>query len=72
MLDLNCKAPDLDNLYVVGGSFFLGSSGGPTFTSMANALCVGGVTCTTDSGGSSEQSAHNLSYPDLLIQDATP
>lgn len=42
VLDINCKAHDLDNLYVVDGSFFVSSSGvNPTLTIIANALRVG-------------------------------
>lgn len=41
-LDLNCKAHDLDNLYVVDGSFFISSGAvNPTLTIVANALRVG-------------------------------
>jgi len=41
-LDVNCKAHDLDNLYVVDGSFFPSSSAvNPGLTIMANALRVG-------------------------------
>ena len=41
-LDRNCKAHDLDNLYVVDGSFFPSSSAvNPALTIMANALRVG-------------------------------
>jgi choline dehydrogenase-like flavoprotein len=41
-LDLNCKAHDLDNLYVVDGSFFPScGSVNPALTIMANALRVG-------------------------------
>jgi choline dehydrogenase-like flavoprotein len=41
-LDINCKAHDLDNLYVVDTSFFPGSSAvNPALTAMANALRVG-------------------------------
>ncbi len=41
-LDVNCKAHDLDNLYVVDGSFFPSSSAvNPALTIMANALRVG-------------------------------
>ena len=43
VLDLNCKAHDLDNLYVVDSSFFVSSSAvNPTLTIAANALRVGG------------------------------
>jgi choline dehydrogenase-like flavoprotein len=42
VLDRNCKANDLDNLYVVDGSFFPSSSAvNPALTIMANALRVG-------------------------------
>jgi len=41
-LDVNCKAHDMDNLYVVDGSFFPSSSAvNPALTIMANALRVG-------------------------------
>ncbi len=41
-LDINCKAHDLDNLYVVDGSFFVSSSSvNPSLTIIANALRVG-------------------------------
>ena len=41
-LDVNCKAHDLDNLYVVDTSFFCSSSAvNPALTAMANALRVG-------------------------------
>jgi choline dehydrogenase-like flavoprotein len=41
-LDANCKAHDLDNLYVVDGSFFPSSGAvNPALTIMANALRVG-------------------------------
>jgi choline dehydrogenase-like flavoprotein len=41
-LDVNCKAHDLDNLYVVDASFFPSSSAvNPGLTTMANALRVG-------------------------------
>jgi choline dehydrogenase-like flavoprotein len=40
-LDIHCKAHDLDNLYVVDGSFFVSSSAvNPTLTIIANALRV--------------------------------
>jgi choline dehydrogenase-like flavoprotein len=42
VLDLDCKAHDLDNLYVVDGSFFPSSSAvNPALTIIANALRVG-------------------------------
>ena len=41
-LDVNCKAHDLDNLYVVDTSFFPSSSAvNPALTAMANAMRVG-------------------------------
>ena len=41
-LDVNCKAHDLDNLYVVDTSFFPSSSAvNPSLTAIANALRVG-------------------------------
>jgi choline dehydrogenase-like flavoprotein len=41
-LDVNCKAHDLENLYVVDGSFFPSSGAvNPALTIMANALRVG-------------------------------
>jgi choline dehydrogenase-like flavoprotein len=54
-LDANCKAHDLDNLYVVDTSFFPSSSAvNPALTAMANAMRVGdhllerlGATTTT-------------------------
>jgi choline dehydrogenase-like flavoprotein len=43
VLDLNCRAHDVDNLYVVDGSFFPSSAAvNPTLTIIANALRVGG------------------------------
>jgi choline dehydrogenase-like flavoprotein len=42
VLDVNCRAHELDNLYVVDGSFFPSSSAvNPALTIMANALRVG-------------------------------
>jgi choline dehydrogenase-like flavoprotein len=42
VLDVNCRAHDVDNLYVVDGSFFLSSAAvNPTLTIIANALRVG-------------------------------
>lgn len=41
VLDLNCRTHDVNNLYVVDGSFFPSNSGvNPTLTIMANALRV--------------------------------
>jgi len=42
VLDLDCRAHDVDNLYVVDGSFFVSSGAvNPTLTIIANALRVG-------------------------------
>jgi choline dehydrogenase-like flavoprotein len=42
VLDANCKAHDLDNLYVADASFFVSSSAvNPSLTIMANAMRVG-------------------------------
>lgn len=42
VLDVNCKAHEVDNLYVVDGSFFVSSSAvNPSLTIIANALRVG-------------------------------
>ena len=42
VLDVNCKAHELDNLYVVDASFFPSSSAvNPALTVIANALRVG-------------------------------
>jgi choline dehydrogenase-like flavoprotein len=41
-LDVNCRAHEVDNLYVVDGSFFVSSAAvNPALTIMANALRVG-------------------------------
>ncbi len=40
-LDLNCRTHDIDNLYVVDGSFFPSNAGvNPTLTIVANAIRV--------------------------------
>jgi choline dehydrogenase-like flavoprotein len=42
VLDLNCRTHDVDNLYVVDGSFFVSSGAvNPSLTIIANALRVG-------------------------------
>ncbi|MFK8186547.1 MAG: GMC family oxidoreductase [Phormidesmis sp.] len=42
VLDINCKSHDIDNLYVVDGSFFPSSAAvNPSLTIMANAMRVG-------------------------------
>jgi choline dehydrogenase-like flavoprotein len=60
-LDVNCRAHDVDNLYVVDGSFFPSSAAvNPALTIVANALRVGdhlkqrlGVASTTDRSSNS-------------------
>lgn len=52
VLDLNCKAHELDNLYVVDGGFFVSSSAvNPTLTIIANALRVADHLLERFSGG---------------------
>jgi len=42
VLDINCRTHDIDNLYVVDGSFFPSSSAlNPSLTIIANALRIG-------------------------------
>jgi choline dehydrogenase-like flavoprotein len=42
VLNLDCRAHDVDNLYVVDGSFFVSSGAvNPTLTIVANALRAG-------------------------------
>lgn len=42
VLDINCKTHEIDNLYVIDGSFFVSSTAvNPALTIMANALRVG-------------------------------
>jgi choline dehydrogenase-like flavoprotein len=42
VLDVNCKAHEVDNLYVVDTSFFVSISAvNPSLTAMANAMRVG-------------------------------
>jgi choline dehydrogenase-like flavoprotein len=44
VLDINCKTHDLDNVYVVDGSFFVSSSAvNPSLTIIANAIRVGEI-----------------------------
>ncbi len=51
-LDANCKAHDVDNLYVVDGSFFPSSGAvNPALTIMANALRVGDRLLSRLAGG---------------------
>ncbi len=42
LLDINCKAHEIDNLYVVDGSFFVSSGAvNPSLAIIANAIRVG-------------------------------
>jgi choline dehydrogenase-like flavoprotein len=44
VLDRNCKAHELDNLYVVDTSFFVSANAiNPTLTTVANAMRVGDI-----------------------------
>jgi choline dehydrogenase-like flavoprotein len=57
-LDLNCRAHDVDNLYVVDTSFFPSSSAvNPALTAMANALRVGDHLLERLAAGASEQAS---------------
>jgi choline dehydrogenase-like flavoprotein len=65
-LDVNCKAHDLDNLYVVDGSFFPSSGAvNPALTIMANALRVGDH--LLNRLGASHVSARASSIPRIRI-----
>jgi len=65
VLDLNCRAHDLDNLYVVDGSFFVSSGAvNPTLTIVANALRVGDH--LLERLGKSASAARRLNGPDVL------
>lgn len=58
VLDVNCRAHDLDNLYVVDSSFFPSSSAvNPSLTIMANALRVGEVLLERLGAGALERRA---------------
>lgn len=68
-LDANCKAHDVDNLYVVDGSFFPSSAAvNPALTIMANALRVGdhlldrlGVSSSEHAaGGTTKREIHSV------------
>jgi choline dehydrogenase-like flavoprotein len=61
VLDVNCKAHDLDNLYVVDGSFFPSSGAvNPALTIMANALRVGDHLLDRLSASAFEQAGADL------------
>jgi choline dehydrogenase-like flavoprotein len=67
-LDINCKAHDLDNLYVVDGSFFPSSAAvNPALTIIANALRVGDhllerLAATTVSKTITDRSTQDVKY----------
>jgi choline dehydrogenase-like flavoprotein len=65
-LDVNCKAHDLDNLYVVDTSFFPSSSAvNPALTAMANALRVGDHLLERLGAGQARNGAMNAVPADL-------
>jgi choline dehydrogenase-like flavoprotein len=60
-LDVNCKAHELDNLYVVDGSFFPSSGAvNPALTIMANALRVGDHLLDCFGNRASEGASHAI------------
>ncbi len=67
-LDINCRAHDLDNLYVVDGSFFPSSAAvNPALTIIANALRVGDhllerLAATTVSKAISDSTRQDVKY----------
>ena len=70
VLDVNCKTHDLDNLYVVDGSFFPSSNAvNPALTIMANALRVGDhlldrlSVSTSSISKNAQQVAHGTAVP---------
>ncbi len=73
VLDLNCRAHDVDNLYVVDGSFFVSSGAvNPTLTIVANALRVGDHLLERLGGSDTSMLRHNrtLRYavgPELAV-----
>jgi choline dehydrogenase-like flavoprotein len=78
VLDLNCRVHDVDNLYVVDGSFFVSSGAvNPTLTIIANAIRVGDHLLQLMAGGAAMQdeevgSAENglNRFPRLLTSSA--
>ncbi|MFN8572997.1 MAG: GMC family oxidoreductase [Gemmatimonadaceae bacterium] len=62
-LDVNCKSHDVDNLYVVDGSFFPSSGAvNPALTIMANALRVGDHLLERLGVSTREPATHTLSF----------
>jgi choline dehydrogenase-like flavoprotein len=62
-LDVNCKAHDLDNLYVVDTSFFPSSSAvNPALTAIANSLRVGDHLLERLGAAKPERRPENLAY----------
>ena len=67
-LDVNCKAHDLDNLYVVDGSFFPSSAAvNPALTIMANALRVGNHLLERLGVSSSEYARNGQQKREVLV-----
>lgn len=72
VLDLNCRAHDVDNLYVVDGSFFVSSGAvNPTLTIVANALRVGDhllerLGARNSSAAKSNGAMNNLIVPEVM------
>jgi choline dehydrogenase-like flavoprotein len=65
-LDINCKAHDLDNLYVVDGSFFPSSAAvNPALTIIANALRVGDHLLERLAASSVTRASAESSTPDV-------
>ena len=71
VLDLNCRAHDLDNLYVVDGSFFVSSGAvNPTLTIVANALRVGDHLLERLGGRAAARSARRV--PQTILSSPEP
>ena len=73
VLDLNCRAHDVDNLYVVDGSFFVSSGAvNPTLTIIANALRVGDHLIERLEARAATPSIQRLSQPSPLSAEPEP
>jgi len=73
VLDLNCRAHDVDNLYVVDGSFFVSSGAvNPTLTIIANALRVGEHLLERLEARTATPSSERLSQPSPLSAEPEP
>src|SRR5205823_15111898 len=72
VLDLNCRAHDMDNLYVVDGSFFISSGAlNPTLTSVANALRVGDHLLERLGAGNTAMSRMNRTLKQPIVPELT-